>query len=136
MLQNLSSAAVVIGALSVKMNGFSHFYQLDQSISALMIVGMFFFLFVFFVFHFCGGPHVPQLVLVKTYLSKISFGLAISLYKYFAYFVSDLKSQDRACYINQMNNDLFEKSHGTLWQYREILIWWVSMLFFLGRVVL
>ena len=42
MLQNLSSAAVVIGALRVKINGFSHYYQLDQSISALMVVGMYF----------------------------------------------------------------------------------------------
>ena len=65
---------------------------------------------MYFFFHFCGAPHVTQLVLVKTYFSKKSFRLAISLDKYFAYFVSDLKSQERACYINQMNNDLFVKS--------------------------
>ena len=39
MSQNLSSAAVVIGTLRVRLNGISYSYELDHSVSVFRVVG-------------------------------------------------------------------------------------------------
>ena len=52
MSQNLLSAAVVIGALSVKPNGLSNLYQLDKSIFNLRVAMCYFFVFINFLMEF------------------------------------------------------------------------------------